>query len=189
LRLIYLALLFVALPRFLPIVFLVHFAHHHAGVGRVLGAVLVTIVGVSGVIGRLIAAPAAARWTGIRVYQVCFAITAVSFLWWLGGSSYWSLAVFAVLFGAGYGGFIALSPGLVTDFVGPAVLGWVLGLLYTANGIGALVGLPLAGEIIDVGGYPAVLILAFVLSLAAFAATLKLPKPAREARLSTVTTN
>ena len=54
-----------------------------------------------------------------------------------------------VVLGVGYGGFVALSPIVVSDRLGVAGLGSILGLLYTAPGLGGLLGPPLAGWVID----------------------------------------
>jgi MFS family permease len=57
--------------------------------------------------------------------------------------------IFALLFGAGYGGFVALIPALASDYFGVRHAGALLGLLYTAAGAGTLVGPTLAGVAFD----------------------------------------
>jgi hypothetical protein len=67
------------------------------------------------------------------------------------GATFAALVAFAVAPGVGYGGWIALQPTVVAELFGLRGLG---GLVYTGGGIGALLGAPLAGLLIDVtGGY------------------------------------
>ena len=97
-------------------------------------------------------------------------IVALSFLMWLFSShSYYLLAVYAVLLGAGYGGFIALSPAVAAEIFGLLGLGAILGAIYTAAGIGGLLGPTLAGWLIDkAGGYNTAVIVAMLFALAGF---------------------
>jgi len=78
--------------------------------------------------------------------------------------------------GVGYGGFIALAPAVSAQIFGVRGLGVVLGLLYTAAGIGGLIGPPLAGWLIDSSGYSTAIITAMVIALAATASLSALPK-------------
>jgi MFS family permease len=59
------------------------------------------------------------------------------------------LVLFVLTLGVGYGGFVALSPIVISDRMGVAGLGSILGLMYTAPGVGALIGAPTAGWLID----------------------------------------
>ena len=77
-------------------------------------------------------------------------IHGASFLVWLvAGSSYALLVLFVLVLGVGYGGFVALSPIVISDRMGVAGLGSILGVLYTAPGLGGLLGPPAAGWLID----------------------------------------
>ena len=85
-----------------------------------------------------------------RLYRTCLAIHGLSFVVWLvAGSSYAVLVLFVLVLGVGYGGFVALGPIVMADRMGVAGLGSILGLLYTAPGLGGLIGPPFAGWIID----------------------------------------
>ena len=55
------------------------------------------------------------------------------------------LVLFVLVLGVGYGGFVALGPIVISDRMGVAGLGSILGLLYTGPGLGGLIGPPLAG--------------------------------------------
>ena len=89
-------------------------------------------------------------------YRVSFVGLTLSFpIWVLADSSYPVLVVFASVLGVSYGGFISLSPAIMADRFGTVGLGGLLGALYTAAGIGGLVGPPLLGAIIDRSGHTA----------------------------------
>jgi MFS family permease len=90
------------------------------------------------------------------------------------GSSFAWLVVFAVIMGIAYGGFIALSPSVTAEVFGLAGLGEILGALYTAAGIGVLVGPPMAGLLIDVSNsYTVVILVAMMVSFGAFVCLLR----------------
>lgn len=164
-RALYLATLLASLALFVPFVFLPAYAIA-AGVAPVAAATLVGIVGVASVLGRLAIGSLADRYGRIRTFQASFAILAASFAIWLaadlmrattapsGGTTFGMLVAFAVVLGVGYGGWIALQPTVVAELFGLRGLGGLVGLVYTGGGIGALLGAPLAGLLIDAtGGY------------------------------------
>ncbi len=139
---------------FVPFVFVGQYAKER-GVGEVPAAVLVGVLGASSVVSRVGFGSLVRRFGSFRLYRACLSITGCSFaVWFVAGSSYAMLVVFVLVLGVGYGGFVALSPIVISDRLGVAGLGSILGLLYTAPGIGALIGTPTAGWIIDsTGGY------------------------------------
>jgi predicted MFS family arabinose efflux permease len=171
--LMYVSIALLTFSLFIPFVFLDDYLDEKNISGS--AALLVGAIGLSSVLGRLGLGALAAFVTPLRLYQGSFLVVACSFLLWLAiGSSYPLLLVFAVVLGVAYGGFIALAPAVSADFFGPVGLGGVLGALYTAAGVGGLVGSPAAGELIDRFGYPTTLVVAFGFGLAAFACLLPL---------------
>ena len=73
---------------------------------------------------------------------------------WCGSpaSSYWLLALFAVVFGMCYGAAVALLPTIVMDLYGARAVSGIIGFLYTGAGIGTLLGPWLAGVAYDALG-------------------------------------
>jgi MFS family permease len=61
----------------------------------------------------------------------------------------WLLIPFAILFGIGYGGVIAMRASLGREFFGRTRFGTLFGLIVGINMIGVLVGPPLAGYVFD----------------------------------------
>ena len=167
-RSLYMAGLLMRLALFVPFVFLKPFAEER-GASPAAAAALLSALGVGSLAGRLVLGGFVARVGLLRLYQICFGVLGGSFaIWLVAGSSYAGLAVFAFVLGASYGAYIALSPAAAAELFGVAGLGAVLGALYTAGGLGGLIGPPLAGWLVDwTGGYTASIMTALVLGLAA----------------------
>ena len=173
-RILFLSTLFVSFGLFVPFVFIAPFAEER-GSTAFAAALLVGLIGGSSVVGRLAISGIANRFGTGRLYRICFLVMAASLLiWLLGGDSYGALVVFAIAFGAGYGGFIALSPAVAATRFGLKGLGGLLGTLYSAAGIGSLGGPPLAGWIIDASGYTAAILFATAAALIGWALLFRL---------------
>src|SRR6185312_10302305 len=96
---------------------------------------------------------------------------ALSYAIWLFSSSYAWLVVFAVVLGIGYGSRIAAVPAVLIAFFGLDNLGATLGAFFTATGLAALVGPPLAGIAVDLGGsYSGGILFALLVGSLGFAA-------------------
>lgn len=140
---------FLGLALFVPFVFAGQYAKDQ-GVGSVRAAVLVGVLGGASVLSRVGFGSLVRRFGSFRLFWACYAIHGVSFVVWLvAGGSYVVMLVFVLVLGVGYGGFVALGPIVVSDRMGVAGLGSILGLLYTAPGLGGLIGPPSAGWLID----------------------------------------
>lgn len=150
---------------FVPFVFLNSYATER-GTGSVAAAILVGLIGGSSIVGRIGLATLADRLDLRRLYQGSIATMAASHIvWLLAGSRYPMLAVYAIVLGFGYGGFIALSPAVTAERFGLDTLGGVLGTLYTSAAIGSLAGPPIAGVITDEWGAEPAIAFALGLSL------------------------
>jgi len=159
----------VSLAFFVPFVCLVSYAGARC-IDGVAAASLIGIIGGASSGGRLGFGALGGRFSRIHLYQSTFMIVALSFLVWLFSShSFTLLVVYAVLLGAGYGGFIVLSPAVAAEIFGLLGLGTILGAIYTAAGIGGLLGPTLAGWLIDKsGGYNTAIIAAMLFALSGF---------------------
>jgi MFS family permease len=161
---------------FVPFVYLPSFAHDR-GVSEFLSAALVGIIGGASVAGRMGLGALADRAGVIRLYQASFLVLALSYSIWMVANSYSTMVVFALVMGAGYGGYVALSPAVIAHLFGPHRMGTVLGALYTSGGFGALVGPPLVGMIIDrTGSYRIAIGAAFTIAMIAFALLIPLSR-------------
>ena len=159
----------VSIVLFVPFVYLPSFAHDR-GASEFASAALVGIIGGASVAGRMGLGNLADRAGAVRLYQASFLVLALSYGIWLAASSYPMMVAFALVMGAGYGGYVALSPAVIAHLFGTNRMGTVLGALYTSGGIGAMVGPPLVGLIIDrTGSYRVAIACAFAVALASFA--------------------
>jgi MFS family permease len=179
-RSMYAATLLAAFALFVPVVHLPAYAGS-SGASPVVGATLVGIIGVASVVGRIALGAIADRFGRVRTFQASFAVLAAAFALWLGhiavGGPFGLLVAFAVVLGVGYGGWIALQPAVIADAFGVHGLGWLVGLVYTAAGVGALLGVPVAGALVDAtGGYGLAAGAAGLCGLAAFVVLLPLSR-------------
>jgi predicted MFS family arabinose efflux permease len=169
-RRLHLSAFALGLSLFVPFVFIGQYAKDR-DVDSVAAAVLVGILGGSSVVARIGFGSLVRRFGSFRLYRACFGLHAVSFLAWAAaGSSYLLMVVFVLVLGIGYGGFVALGPIVLSDHLGVAGLGSILGVFYTAPGLGGLIGPPSAGWLIDrTDSYAAAILVAFAFAVAAFA--------------------
>lgn len=153
-RLLYAAQALVSVAIFTPFSHLPAYAEQ-SGTGAVRAAGLVGLIGAASVVGRLALGPVADRLGLLRTYRLCFVAIGVSFCLWLwpAGPSYAVLAVHAVVLGVGYGGFVALVPGVLAERFGLRQLGGLLGIIYTSHVIGAGLGPLMTGLLIERYGY------------------------------------
>jgi MFS family permease len=152
----------MGLVLYVPFVFIVPMAEQ-AGVTPIRAAALISVIGLASTAARVLFGLVAGRVGVVTAYKATTVTIWASFLIWLPSRSYWALLVFALVFGAGYGGSIALMPAMLGHYYGVESLGTVAGTMFSSASVGALLGAPLAGLIIEAsGGYlvPAVVTLA-----------------------------
>ena len=164
------------LALFVPFVFVGQYAEEQ-GVDSVAAAILVGLLGGASVLARIGFGTAVKRFGSVRLYRGCFVLLSASFVIWLvAGSSYGLLVLFVLVLGIGYGGFVALSTIVMAERFGVVGLGSVLGLFYTAQGLGGLIGPPTAGWLIDrTGGYAAAIVICIGLTMTARLLLFRLP--------------
>jgi MFS family permease len=173
-RLLYISAVLNSMSLFIPFVYLPAYAHDH-GASEVAAAALVGVIGGASVAGRLGLGSLADRLGVVRLFQASFLVLGLSYLIWMLAGTYPWLVAFALVMGAGYGGFVALSPAVLAHLFGSRRLGTTMGALYTSGALGALIGPPLAGLIVDhTGSYRLAIAFAFVVAMAAYAALIPL---------------
>jgi MFS family permease len=138
----------VSVGLFVPFVHLVPYADDH-GIAHEVSVALFSIVGVGSTLGRLAFGGVADKFGRRRSLTAMYLGIAVMFGWWLVSTSPWQLAVFALVFGAFYGGVVALLPALVSDYFGGRNASGIIGILYTAVAVGSLLGPRLTGDAYD----------------------------------------
>jgi MFS family permease len=163
---------------FVPFVHLVPYALDH-GVAQGSAVLLIGAIGVGSTAGRFLLGDLADRLGRAFSFLMMFVGMGLSFAIWLFAASFWPLAVFALVFGVFYGGFVALAPAVVIDFFGAQSASTMIGIVYTSVAFGTLIGPSAAGYAFDLSHtYTLPIILsgcAYALATAVLALTTKAP--------------
>ena len=148
---LYAANLAISAPLLLPFVHLVPYARD-LKISEATALLLASLIGIGSIIGRFGLGSVADR-LGRRPTLVAmfFGMTLMLGLWLIATTA-WQLAIFAVVFGACYGGYVALMPSVIIDYLGTRNAGGIIGILYTSVAPGTLLGPPLAGYAYDLWG-------------------------------------
>jgi MFS family permease len=161
---------------FVPFVHLVPYALDR-GVAQSAAVLLIGAIGVGSTAGRFLLGGIADRLGRGLSFVTMFAGMGLSFVIWLFAASFWPLAVFALVFGVFYGGFVALAPAVVIDYFGARNGSSLIGILYTSVAFGALIGPSAAGFAFDLShSYTLPILLsavAYAIATAVLAATSK----------------
>ncbi|HEY6981494.1 MFS transporter [Reyranella sp.] len=176
---VYTAALLMSFGLFTPFVHLVPYVRD-IGLGSGFGVLLITLLGVGSTVGRFLFA-SITPWLGRRLSFALMLIGAgVMLVVWSLSTSATALVFFALLFGAFYGGFVAIAPSLAADYFGGRALGAVIGALYSGVAFGALLGSPAAGYAYDFfGSYAGAILAGALLCFIAFTIMVLAPEPAR----------
>lgn len=176
---IYVGALLMSFGLFAPFVHLAPYARD-VGLGEAFGVMLIVLLGVGSTVGRFLFS-SITGWLGRKhSFGLMYVGAGAMLVMWTLSSSAWALVVFALVFGAFYGGFVAIAPSLAADYFGGRALGSILGALYSGVAFGALLGAPAAGYAYDFfGSYTGAILAGAALCIASFLVTLLTPEPAR----------
>ncbi|MGE0422898.1 MAG: MFS transporter [Reyranellaceae bacterium] len=162
---------------FTPFVHLVPYARD-VGHGEAFGVTLIMLLGVGSTLGRFVFAGFADRIGRRRMYALSILGSCPVLMLWAASSHWLALVAFATLFGALYGGFVAMAPSVMADYFGTRSVGSILGAQYASVAVGILVGPPAAGWIYDTTqSYTAAIVASAGLALAAGLTVLFCPEP------------
>lgn len=178
--LLYASLVLTYIGLFVPMVHLGPYAQD-VGHTEAQGVTLVSLIGVGSLVGRFTIGGIADRLGRNASLAAMYAGLGLMLLVWWATSQWWLLAVFALIFGACYGAYVALLPTIVMDLYGARSVSGIIGCLYTGAGVGTLVGPWLAGAAFDaLGSYDVPILAAAGLSfLAALCVAPLIPKKVR----------
>jgi MFS family permease len=159
---------------FVPFVHLVPYAIGH-GAAPTSAVLLVGAIGVGSTAGRFLLGSLADKLGRPLSFLLMFVGMGLSFVIWLFSESLWPLAIFALVYGVFYGGFVALAPSVLVDYFGARNASSLVGIAYTSVAIGTLIGPSAVGFAFDVSHSYTLPILmsvaAYVLATAVLAAT------------------
>jgi MFS family permease len=176
---IYVGALLMSFGLFVPFVHLAPYASD-VGLGEGFGVLLIVLLGVGSTVGRFLFA-SVTNWLGRRIsFAMMYVGAGLMLVMWSQSTSAPALVFFALVFGAFYGGFVAIAPSLAADYFGGRALGSVIGALYSGVAFGALLGSPAAGYAYDFfGSYAGAILAGAALCLVSFVITILMPEPAR----------
>ncbi|OZI52659.1 MFS transporter [Bordetella genomosp. 4] len=146
---LYLASLIGALGVFVPFVHLAPYAIDHDA-SAATAVWLLGAIGIGSTAGRFFLGGIADKMGRERFLVAMYIGMAASFAIWAVSSSVYPLALFAIVFGLFYGGWVAILPAVVADMFGGRQAGRIIGVLYTSVAVGALIGPSAAGFAYDV---------------------------------------
>jgi MFS family permease len=146
---LYAACLIGSFGLFIPFVHLVPYAQDH-GVSPSSAALFLGMIGIGSTAGRFFLGSLADRMGRRRSVLAMFLGMASAQGIWALSSGPWSLTVFALAYGAVYGGWVALLPALVADYFGGRNVSGIIGILYTSVAFGNLIGPATAGYAFDI---------------------------------------
>lgn len=137
---------------FVPFVHLVAYSLDH-GLDESTGVFLIATIGASSLFGRVALTTAADRLGRRNSLAVMYlAMGAGLLLWRLSGGDTTQLFIFAVLFGAGYGGYVGMIAPILAEYFGVRKIGSLLGCFMSSIAIGGALGPWLAGYAFDASG-------------------------------------
>ena len=177
--LLYAAIAALSAPLFVPFVHIVPFARD-LGISQGTAVLLASLIGIGSILGRFGLGTVADRLGRRATMTAMFLGLTLMLALWLVSSNAWLIAIFAVVYGACYGGFVALVPAVIIDYLGTRNAGAIIGALYTSVAPGALIGPPLAGYAYDFwGSYTIPLVASIALMALATIITFAAPDPAQ----------
>ena len=146
----YIASLLTAAVIFTTYVHLVPFAIDH-GNARSASVGLIGTIGIASIIGRFLFGSLSDHIGSRRTISLMSTGMALAVMWWLFAPvALANLYVYAIVFGAFYGGYISVLPVLAMTFFGGRQLSTIIGALYTSWGCGALIGPTMTGFFFDI---------------------------------------
>ena len=174
---LYAASLACAFGVFVPFVHLVPYALD-LGIAPSSAVLLLGMIGVGSTAGRFFLGGLADRMGRHASLVAMHAGIALSLIIWAVAGGFWTLALFAFLFGVFYGGWVAIIPSVATDYFGGRHIGGILGVLYTSVAFGTLIGPSAAGFAFDINhSYRLPILASIAVSFVAAALALWVARP------------
>jgi MFS family permease len=137
--LIFAAGLFASPGLHIPYVHLVPFAEH-AGFGNSAAVRMLLFVGIGNIVGRLLLGFCGDNFGYRNTLAASFLALAAILGWWPAIKTTFQLEAFSFLFGAVYGGAVALTPALIGNYFPLQIAGSLVGFAYLSVALGAFLG-------------------------------------------------
>ncbi|EKG13701.1 Major facilitator superfamily [Macrophomina phaseolina MS6] len=139
---------------YIPFFYLQSFAIEKSIMSSELGFYMLSILNAASAFGRIIPNFLADKTGPLNILVPCTAISALLAFCWIAIDSTGGVVVFAVLYGFFSGTFVSLPPTTVVSLSPSlAVVGTRMGMSFSFAGFGILIGNPVAGAILNHGGW------------------------------------
>ncbi len=119
------------------------------GIKPVAAAMVITLIGISGIFGRISLGGAADLLGNNLILAACLLLQMIVLFSLIFAKDLWEFYLLALLFGFGYGGFVPIVTKMSSDFFGLKSAGTILGILIFGGTSGGAIGAPFAGYIFD----------------------------------------
>jgi len=123
------------------------------GFGHIQAAFVLTLIGGSGIIGRIAIGGAADRYNSKNLLPASLMLQAILLFSLIRANTLQEMYIVATLYGLGYGGTLPLIIKKNIDFFGTAYSGTIFGVLIFGGTSAGAIGAPYAGYIYDKTGY------------------------------------
>jgi OFA family oxalate/formate antiporter-like MFS transporter len=122
------------------------------GINTIQAASILSIIGFANIPGRIISGMLSDRYSRKAVAIISASFMVASLIWLTQSTNLWMLYIFAIVFGAAYGGIAPPTSSIVGDAFGMRNIGTIFGVLEVGWVSGAAAGPALAGFIYDTTG-------------------------------------
>jgi len=131
---------------------LVHIIPHamDLGISRTIAAGIVSTIGGTSMLGRLVMGFAGDRIGHKRAMVVCFIILVTALSWLQVARELWMLYLFAAIYGFNHGGFFAIISPLIAGLFGTRSQGTLLGIVICSGTLVGSISPILTGKIFDI---------------------------------------
>jgi len=148
---------------------MVHIVPHATdlGISVMIAANILAIIGGLNIVGRIGIGSVSDRAGRKSSLIIGFVLCLVALLWLQLAGELWMLYLFAIIFGFGMGGLVALQSPVTAELFGLRAHGAILGAVVFGTATGGAIGSLLAGRIFDItGGYYLAFLVCAVLAIA-----------------------
>ena len=147
------------------------------GIAPLIAATFISIIGIGGILGRLIMGTASDRIGSNNALLICCTILMITLVFLIFTKELWMFYLFAIVFGFAYGGEVPQMPALIGQFFGLRAVAALVGIVLFGTTTGGALGAWVGGQIFDMTqSYQVAFILAVIAGLSAIIITLMLKK-------------
>ena len=179
----WLLVLFFLFIMFVSFVILVHLVPHATdlGISKTTSANMLALVGMGSIVGKISMGYISDKVGCKKSLMICAGFIAFSLGGFLIAREIWTISLFALIFGYGFGGIVSAEPLIIGELFGLKSHGAIFGALAVVIGTGGAIGPIVAGKLFDAtGSYQLAFILSTILASASLLPLFFLKVPNRK---------